>query len=517
MAISISLTFPAGRFHATPWGHHVNEGLPEWPPSPWRLLRALVATWKRKLTDNPILQRELPTVLAELAKTAPRLYLPPATLAHTRHYMPWFKKGPEDRTLVFDAFVSLAPEAEVVFHWPDGSLSPEGEETLTHVLDRLSYLGRAESWADARLLTDFDSGRVNCRPGHIQAGEESVRVLTPDPEKWQAWDFTDKKIPRPDPLWNLLAETADMHQEKWSDPPGSKWVNYARRADCFAPEPVGHHYLPVQSPRFTTARFALDGKVLPLITDTLPLGEGVRIELMRRCRNVLRHQGVEPDRVALAERCPAVVGKTPEGEPLRGHGHAFFIPADEDGDGRLDHLTIVAAQRFSSDEVLALDRLREISRGGADPLRLLLVGLGGEGDFRALVLGEAKVWVSATPFVVTRYPKLRGTKRDRPEDYATPRAFARHVLQQELERRPGLPQVVSIADEELIGAHRLRPIQFKRFRSKRGDDGGRRPAGGFRITFAAPVRGPVCLGHSCHFGLGLFVPGSPSSVVKERY
>ena len=49
MPLSIAVAFPAGRFHATPWGHHVNEGLPEWPPSPWRLLRALIATWKRKL------------------------------------------------------------------------------------------------------------------------------------------------------------------------------------------------------------------------------------------------------------------------------------------------------------------------------------------------------------------------------------------------------------------------------------------------------------------------------------
>src|SRR5438552_8192504 len=143
--LAIAINFPAGRFHATPWGHHVNEGLPEWPPSPWRLLRALVAIWKRKLTDNPLLQRELPGVLAELAKAAPHFYLPPATLGHTRHYMPWFKKGPEDKTLVFDAFVSLDPEAEVVFQWPGSSLSPEGEETLAKVLERLAYLGRAES------------------------------------------------------------------------------------------------------------------------------------------------------------------------------------------------------------------------------------------------------------------------------------------------------------------------------------------------------------------------------------
>src|SRR5438105_10319638 len=104
-----------------------------------------------------------------------------------------------------------------------------------------------------------------------------------------------------------------MHQEKWSDPPGSRWVNYARPADCFAPKLVGRNDAPVPLADFTTARFALDGTVLPLVTDTLPLAEGVRMELMRRCANVLRQRGVEPDRVRLAERCPAVVGKTPDG------------------------------------------------------------------------------------------------------------------------------------------------------------------------------------------------------------
>jgi CRISPR-associated protein Csb2 len=105
---------------------------------------------------------------------------------------------------------------------------------------------------------------------------------------------------------------------------------------------------------------------------------------------------------------------------------------------------------------------------------------------------------------------LRGTKRDRPEDYASPVAFARCVLEQELARKADLPRVVAIDNLETIGARELRPIQFKRFRNKRGDDGGRRPAGAFRITFAEPVQGPLCLGHSCHFGLGLFLPAAPS-------
>ena len=44
----LELRFPAGRFHSTPWGRHVNEGAIEWPPSPWRLLRSLIATWYLK-------------------------------------------------------------------------------------------------------------------------------------------------------------------------------------------------------------------------------------------------------------------------------------------------------------------------------------------------------------------------------------------------------------------------------------------------------------------------------------
>ena len=76
--------------------------------------------------------------------------------------------------------------------------------------------------------------------------------------------------------------------------------------------------------------------------------------------------------------------------------------------------------------------------------------------------------------------------------------------------------MVAIEDLEVIGARGLRPGQFKRFRGKRGDDGGRRPAGEFRVTFAAPVRGPICLGHSCHFGLGLFVPEVPQLTLSPK-
>jgi CRISPR-associated protein Csb2 len=254
------------------------------------------------------------------------------------------------------------------------------------------------------------------------------------------------------------------------------------------------------------ARFTLDGPGLPLAMETLVLAEQVRHRLLARCKRLVLRNDPGLSAADIWPLSPAFWGKDDQARPRAGHEHAFFLPADEDGDGRLDHVTVFAPMGFNALERQAIDKLRRLPFGDGDPLQLLLIGVGKESDFRTPVLDESKVWVSATPFVVTRYPKRRGTKRDRPEDYATPLDFARHVLRQELARRPGLPEVVAIEHEERIGARQLRPIQFQRFRRKAGDDGGRRPAAGFRITFAQPVRGPLCLGHSCHFGLGLFVP-----------
>src|SRR5260370_11506791 len=101
MSISISRSSPTGRSHATPWGHHVNEGLPEWPPSPWRLLRPLLATWKRKVPVVPLVQPELPDVLAQLCRPPPQFHPPAATFGHTPHYIPPVKKSPDDKTVVF--------------------------------------------------------------------------------------------------------------------------------------------------------------------------------------------------------------------------------------------------------------------------------------------------------------------------------------------------------------------------------------------------------------------------------
>jgi CRISPR-associated protein Csb2 len=61
----VELRFLTGRYHATPWGRNVNEGATEWPPSPYRLVRALIDIWKRKRPQWPV--EKVEPLLAALA------------------------------------------------------------------------------------------------------------------------------------------------------------------------------------------------------------------------------------------------------------------------------------------------------------------------------------------------------------------------------------------------------------------------------------------------------------------
>ena len=76
MPVALHLRFPAGRYHATGWGHHVNEAALDWPPAPFRLLRALYAQAFR-LPERPERER-LASLFGKLARPpASRLPLAP--------------------------------------------------------------------------------------------------------------------------------------------------------------------------------------------------------------------------------------------------------------------------------------------------------------------------------------------------------------------------------------------------------------------------------------------------------
>lgn len=485
---AVALRFLAGRFHATPWGHHVNEGVPEWPPSPWRLLRALVATAKRTMPELP--DERLAELMWRLA-APPHVMLPPACPGMSRHWMPWFKKGPRDRTLVFDSFLALDPRAEVVFFWPGQILSEAERDLLSAILAGLTYFGRAESWAEARLVEDPDA--PNCVPvasdRSIPADAELVEVLAP----------ADTDTPM-ELLRALLVDTGAMRSSNRLVPAGSRWVTYARPFGAVWTDPVPRP-LPAAAPPVHLIRFALSGKPLPPLTDALRVGELARRAVLKV---VSQTTGETPSPVLTGHDLPADVQ----------HQHAHFLPEDRDADGRIDHLSIWIPAGLDLAEARAVLRGMRLFRNWHEQeLELLLEGYWSAGELGANpgVVGCSAVWESETPYVLTRFPKRTrtgvpkltelGEQRDGPEDQVRREWALRRAAD------PSLPELVRVERVPYLerGSRTLRWIQFRRWR----ETGGGPATGmafGLRLYFAAPVRGPLALGYACHYGLGQFRP-----------
>ncbi|MGH7504588.1 MAG: type I-G CRISPR-associated protein Csb2, partial [Longimicrobiales bacterium] len=267
---TFALRFPASRYHATPWGRHVNEGEVEWPPSPWRLIRALLATGFTRLgwTDVPAEARSLVDVLAS---ALPSYRLPHGTLAHTRHYMPIITGRKQTTTKVIDAFIRLDRTADLLIHYPI-ELSESETRLLEALVGGLGYLGRAESWVDGRLVPDHTPDSSWCVPlnGDVAsaADGETIALIAPiTAASYSAWynhavadalgraeaaararggkltGAQRRKAIAPYPvdiLACLLITTDSLQREGWSDPPGSRRSLYQRPSDSLrrrAPRP----------------------------------------------------------------------------------------------------------------------------------------------------------------------------------------------------------------------------------------------------------------------------------------
>ncbi len=508
--LALGFRFPAGRYHATAWGSHVNEGVSEWPPSPWRLLRALIATAHHKLPDE-IEGPRLRSLIERLATApAPAYHVPHATAAHTRHYMP---TAGEKTTKVFDTFVVPAPGAELVVLWA-AELPPAEHELLAALLLRLGYLGRAESLVEARLLpsnTASSNLRLLLLGEPLPTDASLLRLLAPvSPTEFAAWRQTQVPPPAPgasatkppkgaakkaagpsiapDLFAALQIDTDDWRGAGWALPPGSRWLDFARTAE--PPRQVARIRRQETDRPFTVARFALSGAVLPSIRAFLPQAE-------RLHQSLVKH----------SDASPRFTGCDDEGNPLQGHGHAYLLPECDPVHGYLTHLTLFARDGFTSRERRAMETVRHVwSRDGM--LGLSLLGIGQQENFASLpFFRTAKRWHSATPFVATRHAK---THRDgRPKLDANNLAIGspEHDLRRLLALHE-LPEPVTITPMSglHLGGRRIPWLDFIRER-KQGDGrcGATAPTG-FELTFASPITGPLALGYAAHFGLGLFVP-----------
>ena len=519
--LAIEIEFLTGRYHATPWGYQVNEGVAEWPPSPWRLLRALTSIWLRRAEtgENQKTFEELIGALAE----PPRYLLPRARQAHTRHYMPWeFTKKKQDltgkkvptpvTTQVLDTFVVTEPGEVLVAIWPEVELDSSTASLLDQLLPGLTYLGRAESWCRARRADDanFMNGReIDAAPSmESEGGEDGLDDLV-ELLSARAGTSSDELMA------GMLLDTSHMRAtQKRFIPAAAAWQRYRRRADALQGQVRKRQSYSVtrQVAGPWIARYALTAPALPPERFTIQVAEDFRRALMSR-----------------AEGCSEVFAGRREGAPrLDGHRHALFLPeaADPARPGRLTHLTVFAREGFGDEEQRTIQGLRFVTRHGrGSDFQVLLEHLGpcDPDEFAALAppfgkaqgrklgapVGPATRWISATPFCPTRHPK---PSRDFDQQV---RNWLKDVG---IAVEPSLVRIVSNGPRD-EGYPRRENRQhspggtpwreFRRLRKGAADPIQARGIPRFlevELTFPEPVLGPIAIGHLCHFGLGRFVP-----------
>ncbi|MGH7439018.1 MAG: type I-G CRISPR-associated protein Csb2 [Polyangiaceae bacterium] len=523
----IAAQFLTGRVHATPWGHHVNEGLVEWPPSPWRILRAILSAGFTRLGWTKV-PEDGHALMTALAQSAPTFHLPRATLGHTRHYVPLYDGK---TTRIIDAFAHVGGPLVV-------ELAADLDAAQLDLLDRLlalvPYLGRAESRVVMRRVAGLPRDLLACSPGDAAPTpqHEGVALLAPEPPlAFHAWreaarkdvvasvtartrekgkQLTKKELSKGeaglpvDVVQALLVATPDLQREGWSQPPGSRWLSYWRPPGALQARP---HAIAASrqhgSERIDTALLALSSDtvrtdVLPPMPDALRRLEAIHQTLVR-----------ESDRRG-AGPSPCFTGSV-RGDRIKGHRHATLIPLTlGKRKGRIDHVLVHAPMGFNAEPgddraIHALGAIRRTYAKNLPTVFVVVAGMGKLADFENAVplVRPSRAFRSITPFVPPRYLKAKG--KDGLLGQVQAELCSRGLpppLQVELETRA--------SEWTLLDAAEAPSPPWPRFRGYRYCRASRPPPAAIhfslRLVFEHAVRGPIALGYGSHFGLGVFEP-----------
>ncbi len=195
-----------------------------------------------------------------------------------------------------------------------------------------------------------------------------------------------------------------------------------------------------------------------------------------------------------------MAGKDANGGPLKGHRHTEFLAwCEDDQPTRL--LVWRGSRAFDADEqeAILLASARDVSWTApgwdSDEWKVRLVpldravppppGFGSQ---------SSKVWESVTPYVPPRH-HLRGGKERESESMA-------EQIRREVQGR----EIAQHVEVELVGKPQWVSVHVPRRQANKRAFSGDRRGQMVRLRFTTPVVGPIRLGHSSSFGLGLFRP-----------
>ena len=500
MRVVLRQEFPLGRFHATPWRvNPFDDPHGEWPPSPWRLVRAVTARWyqwAREAEGEPDIA-ELERLQSALCKSTFAFHLPADARKGSplRQYHPTeFGWRPAERkkagtrsygtSLVQDNYWCVTPEAPVWWLIEGNSWTPELVAPLEQCLARMTYFGRAETFTRIRLAGSAGTPECNCKLVERRTAG-TVPVLTP------LGDAKREDIER---------TTDNPESAKRAVPPGARFLYAVRPA-----RPLGRERrrTPAHRPDCHLMQFALGWNVAPDPRAIVRLTSRFRGTVLRELLRLKTGDASATwTRVSrdVRESIADMVGKDANNVPLKGHRHTEFLLWGEDGQPtRL--IVWRGARAFGGDEqeAILLAASRDVSWAAAgsdgDEWKVRLIPLDRDVPAPPGFDGEASVvWESVTPYVPPRHHLRRGKEREGETMAAQ--------IQRELSRR-GLVEAVEV---EFVGPPAWVSVHVPRREARKRTFIGDRRGRTVRLQFPEPVTGPIRLGHSSSFGLGLFRP-----------
>jgi CRISPR-associated protein Csb2 len=249
-------------------------------------------------------------------------------------------------------------------------------------------------------------------------------------------------------------------------------------------------------------QFAIGSRVSPAIDPTAILTNRFRGRAIR----ILAGNSWAKTSAEQKNAIALFTGKGADGKPLDGHRHAFFALWFDARTCKAARLLVWRSTPFSHEEQEALLSAAEdpLSLGynqlGKDPWLIQLVPLGSAvapppGFDRNQ---KFPMWQTMTPFVPPQhiYDRHGNEKRGKSLQAQVLNELCHHGF-------PAERAVIEVLRGQWVKVHQRRSEPGDRTNIvKRGHH--------LRLTFPTPVAGPLALGHSSHFGLGLFVPATNS-------
>lgn len=504
--LTLRVSFPWGRYYAHPWGQNparITEA--EWPPSPWRLLRAIAAAW---FQANPgrNASSELIQTLEVLGRELPEFVLPKVSFSRTVHYQPNFGATPKADVAIAkykrvrheNHFVSVG--GDVLVRWKlsgiDEATRSDIRSLIIGLADGISYFGRAESVCEVSIDNAFVEDALAARVvlhNHQPARQISLEcrdVFCPNPADFRAtdlWKRRDDNAPEDSAPQHLVQELIDAPQPL---PDGAAWYSFRM------PEGWPQKWV-VCNPRPPRTR-QNDAKVVARCLEfslqcriPVPAKHVVSIAELFRSAAMSIH----------GEPSFALSGHGRADDPGAGHLHAFYLPQTNSSGHSLDRLLVWCAHGFTQRELNSLMGVGALRwAGGRFPVRPVLLRV----QLDLPPLQSARLWESSTLYVPPRFWYRSKLRNGRVREFDSPENQLRqNLLENGVDASSASIRRCRPADAEwnICKVHLSK--RARQFRSEPD----RRVGVHLQVQFTEPTSLAFpSFGHSSHFGLGQFRP-----------